>query len=362
MKIFSGIAVLAIAAVGLMSSAGAEVIEAGFDVSSVTVGDEVTLRVDVSAEKITGIQFEITYDADVLEYVDSSSGEAFESALASGINNDREGHINVLAAFSNEADVNGSACEIQFNAIGADSEQPVRISNVKLLIDGNKASEEDHDISISVDDPYGNRSSRSAKKKEADVKEEGKDGTENSDSVPEFTDIAGHWAEQYITYIAGEGIIMGMGDGSFAPNDNLTRAQFAQIMSKALDLTGEAKNSYSDVPEGAWYSSAVLKCLNIKLMIGSDGLFRPDDLITREEMAAIMYRAKEYKGIQSGKKSDVTFSDFDTVSEWAKNAVSVMASDGLIEGYDGAFHPKENTTRAAAAVVVGKFLMNQSAE
>ena len=104
-----------------------------------------------------------------------------------------------------------------------------------------------------------------------------------------YSDIAGHWAEKPIERWDDYGIVSGFGE-EFRPNGTITRGQMASILSNLLNLTEEAENTFSDVPEGKWYTTFVLRCVKAGIMAGANGKAMPEKEITRAEAAAILAR------------------------------------------------------------------------
>lgn len=172
-----------------------------------------------------------------------------------------------------------------------------------------------------------------------------------------FSDVPdGHWAKDAIDRLVEKKIVSGMGDGRFAPSREVTRAEFAAMM---LGCIGAEKAAYdgrfSDVPADAWYAPVVQSVSELGLLNGAEGLFRPTDNITREEMAKVLSGVcKAYVPDAQGDTA-AEFNDFDTISAWAAQDVELCAGLGLISGMpDGSFAPKECVTRAQAAVVSDK--------
>ena len=181
-----------------------------------------------------------------------------------------------------------------------------------------------------------------------------------------FLDTAGHWAQKEIDQMASEGYLNGTGNGIFAPDAPVTRAQFAAMMVKALNISGEVRYSFTDVPLGEWYHSGVARAFAAGLVRGvSADRFAPEDLITREQMAAMMGNALKYRGILTGEAVDegvlAAFADRQAISEWARASVSQAVSKGILKGKPAGgkinFAPGDQATRAEAAVML-KNLIN----
>lgn len=164
---------------------------------------------------------------------------------------------------------------------------------------------------------------------------------------PAFSDIKGHWAEEIINDWAEQKVVNGYPDGTFKPDNYITRAEFAQVVKNLLALTEKADKEFSDVAKGAWYYDAVMCVAKSGIMIGDAGKFRPDDYITREE--ALLAYARLVIGVGEDELPDdlSIFPDGSEVANWAKDRISALVREGIIRGSsDGKLHPKDNITRA----------------
>jgi hypothetical protein len=176
-----------------------------------------------------------------------------------------------------------------------------------------------------------------------------------------FADLAGHWAKANIERMAGRGITNGVTDDQFDPQGTLTRAQFAALLARTLQLkeTGVSR-PFTDVPSDAWYQEAVYQVFAANIVSGmTDTSFRPNDPITREQMAIMLTRAVAKKSQQSNSLSDelYTFKDQASVSPWAQDNVKLASKWGLLEGFpDGTFRPLALAVRAEAIVVVERMM------
>lgn len=172
-----------------------------------------------------------------------------------------------------------------------------------------------------------------------------------------FTDIKGHWAEKDIEDMASWHIIKGVNEDNYLPEGNITRAEFTVLLVRSLGLdTTEYDGMFNDVSKDNWYANPVQAAVVHGLIKGFEGKFRPEDGISREEMAVLMIRAYESAGgkVKEGEISPV-FSDESEISTWAQDAVMKASSLGIVKGTGGGnFAPGENTTRAQAAVVLSR--------
>ena len=168
------------------------------------------------------------------------------------------------------------------------------------------------------------------------------------DNNPEiFSDVDGHWAKEYIEELKNEGIISGFGDGSFRPDNIITRAEFVSMLMRAkpvVDAVGTSE--FNDVSENAWYYDAVIDASKAGIVFGTDGNFMPNSAVTREQLAVMIYRALGVKG----EGEELTFADSDSVAEYAKEAISYLTGVGIIAGYDdNTIRAKKEATRAEVA-------------
>lgn len=181
-----------------------------------------------------------------------------------------------------------------------------------------------------------------------------------------FADMTGHWAAGDVQLMAAREIVKGMSETTFAPDSNVTRAQFAALMLRTMNIdeTGATGTIFSDVAAGAWYAGAVEAAASNALINGyPDGSFKPDASITREEMAAVISRALGQSGITSvlsGAEVDAklaAFNDADQIAEWAKASMAQAIEEGIINGRTAdESAPKANATRAESAVMLKRFL------
>ena len=172
-----------------------------------------------------------------------------------------------------------------------------------------------------------------------------------------FKDTLGHWAQSDIEAMAARGIVTGVTADTFEPDRAITRAEFATLIVKALNLSSNASAGFSDVAEDGWYYTYVNAAANVGIISGYDGQFRPDDRITREEMAVILCKAYAFLEKSAGRGGIDRFSDKDAISGWAYDYVDEATTAGLISGMTAdTFAPAENTTRAQAASVIKRLL------
>lgn len=180
-------------------------------------------------------------------------------------------------------------------------------------------------------------------------------------SMP-FTDVSENdWFYGAVQYVYDNDMMNGVSATSFAPNSNLTRAMMAAVLYNLEDQPTQADSSFTDVVDGSWYADAVNWAAANNIVSGyGDGIFGPNDNITREQMASILYRYAEYKGYDVSAVGDLgQFNDADNVSEWANDVMRWAVGAGLINGMgDGSVAPQGTATRAQVATVLMNFCEN----
>lgn len=180
-------------------------------------------------------------------------------------------------------------------------------------------------------------------------------------SAAELSDIKGHWAEEYIKYGIEQGYISGYEDGTFLPNKTVTRAEFSKMINSAVKMTsaGDAKGEFNDVSAKDWYFDEVKKAENAGYITGyEDGTFRPNNSITRQEAAVILSRIV----LPTDERTELTsFADSAAVDSWAGDSVSMIAAKGYIKGDENKnFDPKGALTRSQAAKLICEFVKNEN--
>ncbi len=169
-----------------------------------------------------------------------------------------------------------------------------------------------------------------------------------------FDDLKGYeWAETAITELFNKDIINGVSDFSFAPSATVTREQFAKMMCVAFSVeAGAEKPVFSDVPENSWFYPYVTTMASQKLILGvGDGKFGSGQNITRQDMAVLMFRIGELLGLFDRSTSRTSgFEDDRFIASYARTAVITLKENGIIQGNElNCFNPTMSATRAEAA-------------
>ncbi|MCR8635155.1 5'-nucleotidase C-terminal domain-containing protein [Paenibacillus radicis (ex Xue et al. 2023)] len=178
-----------------------------------------------------------------------------------------------------------------------------------------------------------------------------------------FADLKGHWSQKDVELLASKLVVKGQTDSQFAPDSDITRAEFAALLVRALGLKvdASAKSSIKDIKDGEWFVGVLGTAMKASLMEGfEDGTFRPNAKITREQMAVMISRAMAAAGkVGDSKKADVTakFADGTQIHDWAMDAVAKNTAAGIIQGTsENKFMPAQFATRAEATVMLKRLL------
>ena len=168
----------------------------------------------------------------------------------------------------------------------------------------------------------------------------------------------GSWYEAGVKFVTEQKIMTGTGDRMFSPDAAVTRGTVAQILYAAEGKPEVTKSAgMKDVKEGAWYCDAVNWCVASKLAAGyTDGTFRPNDPVTRQQLAAMLYQYAAFSGKDTSASADLRrFADSGDVSEYAVTAVKWAVAHRLISGTGRGLEPKGTATRAQLAVILKAF-------
>lgn len=165
----------------------------------------------------------------------------------------------------------------------------------------------------------------------------------------QLKDITGHWAEASINQLVAQGAVAGYSDGTFKPENRITRAEFATILVKAFALEPQKGRVFTDTA-GHWAQDSIAAAAHYGIVNGYNGdKFGPNDNITREQMAVMVINAAQLTPTTSG----LSFRDSASISGWAREAVAIAVEIGIIKGYsDSSFRPQANATRAEAVATV----------
>ncbi len=173
-----------------------------------------------------------------------------------------------------------------------------------------------------------------------------------------FTDVySGEWYASAVEFVRNCGLMTGVSETEFAPEADVTRAMFVTVLYRLEnqpDLSNEILGyPFADVDAQSWYGNAVYWARQNGIVAGvSDELFAPEENITREQMAAILYRYAKYKAYDTAANGNLNYTDSSAISDYAAEATVWAADKGILQGNeDGTFAPAANATRAQTAAV-----------
>ena len=176
-----------------------------------------------------------------------------------------------------------------------------------------------------------------------------------------FTDVKENdWFYDSVKYAYENDLMKGISNTEFAPDSEVTRAMFVTVIYRMENEPQTGKCAFTDVESGSYYESAVTWANENGIVSGiSEDCFAPNEPITREQMAAIIYRYAAFKGYDITTSSNTSYTDNDNISDYAKDAVIWAAEKSVMTGNtDGSFAPKANTTRAQVASVFMRMVEN----
>ena len=177
-----------------------------------------------------------------------------------------------------------------------------------------------------------------------------------------FGDVPNHWAYEAVKYVYANSLMQGTDEATFAPDENMTRAMLVTVLYRMANSEGaESTHNFADVVSGEWYSDAVAWASSNGIVSGvSENKFAPNEDITREQMALIIYRYAKMQGFDVSESSTLeSFTDTSDVSAWALDAIKWANSVTLVNGTsETTLSPKATATRAQVATILMRFCEN----
>lgn len=180
------------------------------------------------------------------------------------------------------------------------------------------------------------------------------------DTYPEtpFTDVQNHWAKSYVEWAYAKKYFAGVTTTTFVPNSPVNRGMLTSVLYRMDGSPDAGSSSFSDVSSKSYYAPAVAWGEKNKIVSGmGGGKFMPGRNITREQLAAMLFRYAQYKGLDTSKRGDLSgYKDTSSISSFAGTAMAWAVGEGIINGMDSTtLSPKGNATRAQTAVMLKKF-------
>ena len=183
-------------------------------------------------------------------------------------------------------------------------------------------------------------------------------------SKTKFNDVsANDWFASAVDYVTGKGMMNGTADNTFSPKANTTRGMVVTVLYRLENQPSTSAASFTDVASGAYYANAVAWANANGIVSGyGSGKFGPNDKVTREQLAAILYRYAQYKkyDVSVGEDTNIlSYNDAQSISSYAIPAIQWACGAGVVTGKSGSkLDPKGNATRAEVAVMLMRFCEN----
>ncbi|MGI5921584.1 MAG: SwmB domain-containing protein [Syntrophomonadaceae bacterium] len=177
--------------------------------------------------------------------------------------------------------------------------------------------------------------------------------TATAGSIAQPSDIHEHWAQKQITSWLQKGLASGYPDGSFKPDNSITRAEFITLTNRAFSFTEKADINYSDVEPDNWFAAEIARAQAAGYISGyDDGTMKPNQPISRQETAAIIARICKLD-TSSHLNAVNKFKDAGTIPAWSKGSIGAVVAQGYMSGYpDQTYHPEKPISRAEAVVTL----------
>ena len=329
---------------GLNSIEVSGVSSSGYQLTVDTVNHTVTVPV-LASDSTNGL-YTVEYDPTVLTFQSATYGSVLHSAAA-GV----RGQVTVAYAAAEAYSGLASNLVFSYSPSGRN-----RVTNVALNVKEDGTAKNTANVittatlpaELAVDPPV--------------PVTPGEPSEPTTPAGKSFDDVKpGDWFYSEVLDMAGNGYINGVSDRLFAPYQNLSRAMLVTILYR---MDGEkavsGSSAFTDVVKGSWYEKAVDWASANGIVTGYDAThFGPNDHVTRQQMAAILWRYAKYKGLDVAANGTVMpdFPDRGQIASWAGEAVSWAYSRGVMNGRnDGRLDPNGKATRAEAAVMLSRFL------
>ncbi|WP_162848530.1 S-layer homology domain-containing protein [Paenibacillus nanensis] len=285
------------------------------------------IKIDVRGESLQDVyayEVKLSYDPAKLRFKSASSGAVAGFSIKPQAEDGQ-----VVFASTKTGQKKGESgsfilCSLVFEAVGTGNSE-VKLTSVKLVDSALKALENKPSVKLGLEL-----------------------------AGPVFKDIQGHWAEAAVIRAAQSGFVKGYSDGTFRPEAQVTRAEFAVMLARALELPAAAESVSAFADSGSipvWAQESIDAAVQAGVLKGyDDGTFQPERLITRSEVAVMVARAL---GLAAEANDQSSFADRLAIPAWAEPSVAAAVEAGIVKGRGGnRFAPDANTTRAEAVTLL----------
>lgn len=332
-----------------------------------SVGETFTVTVEISGNPgLCAAQYTLTFDRSVVSCEGASVGNVLAGTLSATNPKAVSGAI-IAAATVSPAEGDGTIGEFTFKVVG---EGTTSFTLDECVFTG----ENDRAITTNIPSVSTGTAKSAEPVKPVEPTEPTKPAEPTKPETPDeptkpaepagqtFSDVPKtFWGYEYIEAAAAKGLVNGMTDGTYAPDREMTRAEFVTVLWRMAGKPAATKTApFTDVPANAWYRDAVNWAAEKKVVNGtSDTTFGPDGKVTRQEAVTILFR---YSGSTSGTEAMLTgvydsqFTDSDTIAPWARSAVYWAVYNGVINGTsDTTVSPTGTASRAQVAAILVRY-------
>ena len=330
------------------------------NISSDVKNLQVTINLETyNKEQTYNFYSDLSKIAGVEVFYKQNSANSITIYITSNINPlTTTGNINLGTIEANESFKITSATNMKITD-GINSQTP-SIDNSTDDNDNSNDLDDSNNSSGSTDSDSSNNSGNSNNNNSNDNTD---NEPENTETTIQFTDVnENDWYYDAVKYVYANGLMSGVSDTTFAPNANTTRGMIVTVLYRMENQPNVTiDNSFKDVKSTDYYGNAIYWAKQNNIVSGYNSTtFAPNDNITREQMAAILYRYAAYKGYSVDKTSDLSnFNDTSNISNYALTPIKWAVSSGLISGMgDGTISPLGNASRAQIATILMRFIEN----
>ncbi len=322
--------------------------------------NEVSVSVEYTNANMCGGSFNFIYDATALRLVSIEEGETIKET-SHFINPEfAEGAIRINWVSTTEMPADGIFLNIKFEMLNETfKKSDIGIEKLKIADgDGNK---QDAEYTVVYDVSKEPEPTPSARPSSGNFVAKQENEIKSSVTPILFTDISENdWFYESVKYVVENKLMNGISEDEFAPNNTLTRAMLVTVLYRNAGEPAVNKSiPFADVDMGSWYANAVVWAKQNGIVNGvNEANFAPDNNITREQIAAIMFRFAQYKGMDAVTlEENLQFTDSKKISEYAVSAMNWAVGKGLMKGKSTTtINPKDNATRAEIAAILQRFI------
>ena len=350
------------------TSAYADGIPTVFMENSVDTADKtIAVNIGISEQSaVCGGKMDIIYDNSLIKPTSYTISENMSDFTALVNLDYTDNSIRFSFAGTEEMKASGAIIQILFDIIkDVDFETEIKIANLKLAdADSNKIESVCENATVSYKQETKQTTVRRHSSGTSNTKPSTKEEIIENTIKNVFSDVGqSDWFYNSVMSVYELRLMQGISENSFEPNSKLTRAMFVTVIHRISDMP-KVKGQYvfADIDDSAWYADAVEWGYESKIISGiSETEFAPNDNITREQIATILYRYAKYKGVNVdniANESDMSaYPDAVQISDWAADAMRYCISEKIITGDDvGNILPQNYASRAEMATMIVRFI------